>query len=200
MANPVSSGPESSGGTTRCAVRGHLNALGSPRRESFVRRASSGWSAAPCESGFAGYRDSVPPPRDRRTAARVAWRHGEIWRCAPGGSCSSTRIRTTRLIGTARRWRNTAVAAHVTLVTCTLGEEGEVLRCAPGLCAAGRPTRWLPRGRVGAGVRRAGGHRPPLPRWRRVASGLRDDGHPANDPRRAFWRADLVVAASDLVT
>ena len=94
-----------------------------------------------------------------------------------------------------------AEGAHVTLVTCTLGEEGEVLVPALGHLAAGAgdqlggyrmaelaaATREL----GVADVRFLGG----AGRWR--DSGMM--GLPQNDAPRAFWRADLAEATRALV-
>ena len=69
-----------------------------------------------------------------------------------------------------------AEGAYVCLVTCTRGEEGEVipedLRHLSGRRAGGAPRR-----RAGAGLRRPGRGRPSLPRRRGALARLRDDGH-----------------------
>ena len=95
-----------------------------------------------------------------------------------------------------------AAGAHVTLVTCTLGEEGEIH--VPELAAArrrrGRPARRLP-------DRRAGAPRAPRSastdhRFLGGAGRYRDSGMmglPTNEHPRAFWRADLDEAAGHLV-
>jgi N-acetyl-1-D-myo-inositol-2-amino-2-deoxy-alpha-D-glucopyranoside deacetylase len=90
--------------------------------------------------------------------------------------------------------------AHVTLVTCTLGEEGEVL--APGLehLAAQQDDQLGPHREqeLAAAMRVLGvtDHRllGGAGRWR--DSGMM--GLPTNDRPEAFWRADIVEAAADL--
>ena len=98
--------------------------------------------------------------------------------------------------------------AGVTLVTCTLGEEGEVL--VPDLVhlAAGDQDR-LGEHRIGEladGDGHHRRHRPPVPRWAGPVPGLRDDlrraGHAAARAEirpDSFWQADLLDAATDLV-
>lgn len=93
-----------------------------------------------------------------------------------------------------------AAGAHVTLVTCTLGELGEVIPAELGHLRAGREDR-LGEHRIGElaaacaalGVtdhRFLGGRG----RWR--DSGMM--GTVANDAPGCFWRADLDVAAGEL--
>ncbi|MBG0561718.1 N-acetyl-1-D-myo-inositol-2-amino-2-deoxy-alpha-D-glucopyranoside deacetylase [Actinoplanes aureus] len=91
--------------------------------------------------------------------------------------------------------------AHVTLVTCTLGEEGEIHVPELAQLAAGQADQ-------------LGGYR--LVEWQRACAALgvtdhrmlggagryRDSGMmglPTNDHPRAFWRADLDEAAAHLV-
>jgi len=98
--------------------------------------------------------------------------------------------------------RYTAEGAHVTLVTCTLGEEGEVLVPALAHLAAsegdqlgGYRVLELTRAMEALGVtdhRFLGGPG----RWR--DSGMM--GLPQNDTPRAFWRADLTEATRELVS
>ena len=98
--------------------------------------------------------------------------------------------------------RYTAEGAHVTLVTCTLGEEGEVLVPALAHLAAsegdqlgGYRVLELTRAMEALGVtdqRFLGGPG----RWR--DSGMM--GLPQNDAPRAFWRADLTEATRELVS
>jgi N-acetyl-1-D-myo-inositol-2-amino-2-deoxy-alpha-D-glucopyranoside deacetylase len=97
--------------------------------------------------------------------------------------------------------RYASQGASVTLVTCTLGEEGEVL--VPGLShlAAGAEDR-LGGHRLGelAAATSALG----VSDWRMLggAGRFRDSGMigtPANDRPDCFWRADLVEAATALV-
>jgi N-acetyl-1-D-myo-inositol-2-amino-2-deoxy-alpha-D-glucopyranoside deacetylase len=98
--------------------------------------------------------------------------------------------------------RYAAEGAGVTLVTCTLGEEGEILVPAlAGLAAdqadqlGGYRTRELDAAMTALGVtdqRFLGG----LGRYR--DSGM--FGEPTNDHPRAFWRADREVAAGELAT
>ncbi|MEV5411614.1 N-acetyl-1-D-myo-inositol-2-amino-2-deoxy-alpha-D-glucopyranoside deacetylase [Thermopolyspora sp. NPDC052614] len=94
-----------------------------------------------------------------------------------------------------------AEGAHVTLVTCTLGEEGEIIPPELAHLAADREDR-LGEHRIGElaaacaalGVsdhRFLGG----AGRWR--DSGMM--GVASNDDPRAFWRADLDEAAGELV-
>ncbi|RJL33420.1 N-acetyl-1-D-myo-inositol-2-amino-2-deoxy-alpha-D-glucopyranoside deacetylase [Bailinhaonella thermotolerans] len=95
-----------------------------------------------------------------------------------------------------------AEGAHVTLVTCTLGEEGEVIPPELRDLAADREDRLgayrigeLERACAALGVkdhRFLGG----AGRWR--DSGMM--GAPTNDRPGAFWRADLDEAAAELVT
>ena len=94
-----------------------------------------------------------------------------------------------------------AQGAQVTLVTCTLGELGEIIPPALAHLAAGRDDR-LGQYRIGEldaacatlGVtdhRLLGGPG----RWR--DSGMM--GTPGNDDPRCFWRADVDAAAAELV-
>src|SRR5437588_10636206 len=97
--------------------------------------------------------------------------------------------------------RYAASGAHVTLVTCTLGEEGEIhVPALSGLAAdqadqlGGYRITELAAACAALGVRdhRFLGH----------AGRYRDSGMmglPTNDHPRAFWRADLDVAAGLLV-
>jgi len=97
--------------------------------------------------------------------------------------------------------RYAAEGAHVTLVTCTLGEEGEVLVPALAQLAAAEADQLggyrffeLSRAMAELGVtdfRFLGGPG----RWR--DSGMM--GLPTNDAPRAFWRADPVEATRALV-
>jgi N-acetyl-1-D-myo-inositol-2-amino-2-deoxy-alpha-D-glucopyranoside deacetylase len=97
--------------------------------------------------------------------------------------------------------RYAAEGAHVTLVTCTLGEEGEVLVPALAQLAAaegdqlgGYRYHELSGAMAELGVsdyRLLGGPG----RWR--DSGMM--GLPTNDAARAFWRADLTEATRELV-
>jgi N-acetyl-1-D-myo-inositol-2-amino-2-deoxy-alpha-D-glucopyranoside deacetylase len=97
--------------------------------------------------------------------------------------------------------RYAAEGVHVTLVTCTLGEEGEVL--VPELVGLGaEEADQLGGYRIGelaAALRTLGvrDHRflGGAGRWR--DSGMM--GTPANDKPRAFWRADVEEASRDLV-
>ncbi len=97
--------------------------------------------------------------------------------------------------------RYAAEGAHVTLVTCTLGEEGEIVADDLAHLAADRDGG-LGEHRLGEleaaakelglpDVRLLGGPG----RWR--DSGM--IGTPANDDPRCFWRADLGEAAGELV-
>ena len=94
-----------------------------------------------------------------------------------------------------------AEGAQVTLVTCTLGEEGEIL--VPGLAhlAADRDDALGEhrRGELGAAMAALG-----VRDWRLLggAGRFRDSGMvgtPANDRPECFWRADLLDAATELV-
>jgi N-acetyl-1-D-myo-inositol-2-amino-2-deoxy-alpha-D-glucopyranoside deacetylase len=94
-----------------------------------------------------------------------------------------------------------ADGAHVTLVTCTLGEEGEIHLPELAELAADRADQLggyrlveLQRACEAMGVT---DHR-----FLGVAGRYRDSGMmgtPANDHPRAFWRADLDTAAGDLL-
>ena len=97
--------------------------------------------------------------------------------------------------------RYAAEGAHVTLVTCTLGEEGEVLVPELARLAADQADQ-LGGYRIGelAAALRTLGIRDHqflggTGRWR--DSGMM--GTPANDKPRAFWPAEVDVAAHDLV-
>jgi N-acetyl-1-D-myo-inositol-2-amino-2-deoxy-alpha-D-glucopyranoside deacetylase len=91
--------------------------------------------------------------------------------------------------------------AHVTLVTCTLGEEGEVLTPELSHLAADKEDR-LGEHRIGeltAAMAELG-----VTDFRLLggAGRFRDSGMvgtPANDNPQAFWRADLLDAATELV-
>ncbi|WP_381794408.1 N-acetyl-1-D-myo-inositol-2-amino-2-deoxy-alpha-D-glucopyranoside deacetylase [Streptomyces niveus] len=102
--------------------------------------------------------------------------------------------------------RYAAEGARVTLVTCTLGEEGEVIppslaHLAPG----GEPTGALSalgahrEGELTAAMRELGvtDHRLLGGRGRFRDSGMM--GFPQNDREDAFWGADVDTAAADLV-
>jgi N-acetyl-1-D-myo-inositol-2-amino-2-deoxy-alpha-D-glucopyranoside deacetylase len=97
--------------------------------------------------------------------------------------------------------RYAAEGAHVTLVTCTLGEEGEVL--VPALAqlaaSAGDQLGGYRMGELAAATRELGvaDHRflGGPGRWR--DSGMM--GLPENAAPRAFWRADLAEPTRDLV-
>ncbi len=97
--------------------------------------------------------------------------------------------------------RYAAEGAHVTLVTCTRGEEGEVLVPAlTHLAAAHSDTLGEHReSELAAAMRELGvtDHRflGGAGRWR--DSGMM--GLPTNDRPEAFWRADVLEAASELV-
>jgi N-acetyl-1-D-myo-inositol-2-amino-2-deoxy-alpha-D-glucopyranoside deacetylase len=130
---------------------------------------------------------------------------------APGSPASPTAARRLLLvhahpddeaIGTGATMAGYAAAgAHVTLVTCTAGEEGEVLVQELEHLAADREDRLadvrvveLANAMTALGVadhRFLGG----VGRYR--DSGMM--GTPANDKPRAFWRADLDEAAAHLV-
>ncbi len=94
-----------------------------------------------------------------------------------------------------------AAGAHVTLVTCTLGEEGEIHRPELAQLAAGQADQLggyriveLERACAALGVtdhRFLGG-----------AGRYRDSGMmgaPTNEHPRAFWRADVAAAAAELL-
>ena len=91
-----------------------------------------------------------------------------------------------------------AEGAHVTLVTCTLGEEGEVIPPELAHLAADRDDT-LGAHRIGEladGAWRARRHRPPFPRRPRPLPGLRDDGRRRRTTGPdCFWQADLDEAA-----
>jgi N-acetyl-1-D-myo-inositol-2-amino-2-deoxy-alpha-D-glucopyranoside deacetylase len=94
-----------------------------------------------------------------------------------------------------------AEGAHVTLVTCTLGEEGEIIPAGLAHLAADRDDTLGPHrvGELAAACRALGveDHRflGGQGRWR--DSGMM--GVASNDHPRAFWRADLGEAAGELV-
>ena len=95
-----------------------------------------------------------------------------------------------------------AAGAHVTLVTCTLGEEGEIHVPALAQLAAAEADQL-------GGYRIAELRRAPVPRSASTdhrflggAGRYRDSGMmglPTNDHPRAFWRADLDEAAGHLL-
>jgi len=97
--------------------------------------------------------------------------------------------------------RYIAEGAHVTLVTCTLGEEGEVIPAELAHLTADRDDTLGPHriGELAAAMRELGvtDHRflGGPGRWR--DSGMM--GVPSNDRPGAFWRADLDEAAGALV-
>jgi N-acetyl-1-D-myo-inositol-2-amino-2-deoxy-alpha-D-glucopyranoside deacetylase len=106
------------------------------------------------------------------------------------------------VIGTgATMARYAAAGAHVTLVTCTLGEEGEILLPDIAHLGADQEDALGPHraGELAASMRALGvvdqrqlGH----------AGKYRDSGMmglPSNDKTGTFWRADLREAATDLV-
>lgn len=98
--------------------------------------------------------------------------------------------------------RYAAEGAHVTLVTCTGGEEGEILVPELEHLGADRTDALAPQRRTElANAMRALGvtdHRYLGGFGRFRDSGMM--GTPANDRPDAFWRADLTEAATELVT
>ncbi|HEX4814770.1 MAG TPA: N-acetyl-1-D-myo-inositol-2-amino-2-deoxy-alpha-D-glucopyranoside deacetylase [Nonomuraea sp.] len=94
-----------------------------------------------------------------------------------------------------------AEGAHVTLVTCTLGEEGEIIPTSLAHLAAGRDDALGHHraGELAAACRALGVEDHRLlggqGRWR--DSGMM--GAASNDHPRSFWRADLEEAAGELV-
>ena len=87
--------------------------------------------------------------------------------------------------------------AQVTLVTCTLGEEGEILVPELAYLAADRTTaRRAPHHRARRGDDGARRDRPPVPRRPGPVPRLRHDGAPPNDRPDCFWQADLDEAAA----
>ena len=97
------------------------------------------------------------------------------------GCCWSTPTRTTSRSPPAPPWRTTPrQGAQVTLLTCTLGEEGEILvpELAQLAAGAGRPARRLPHRRARRGDARARRARSSLPRRRRPVPRQRHDGQP----------------------
>jgi N-acetyl-1-D-myo-inositol-2-amino-2-deoxy-alpha-D-glucopyranoside deacetylase len=94
--------------------------------------------------------------------------------------------------------RYAAEGAHVTLVTCTLGEQGEVI--PPELAhLTGEALGAHRRRELGAAMREVGVHdfRSLGGVGRHQDSGMM--GLPENDNPRSFWRADVDEAAADLV-
>jgi N-acetyl-1-D-myo-inositol-2-amino-2-deoxy-alpha-D-glucopyranoside deacetylase len=94
-----------------------------------------------------------------------------------------------------------AERAHVTLVTCTRGEEGEVIPAGLAHLAPGREDALGPYrvGELAAAMRELGvtDHRFLGGEGRYRDSGMM--GVPSNDRPGAFWRADLDEAAAHLV-
>ena len=97
--------------------------------------------------------------------------------------------------------RYAAEGAQVTLVTCTLGELGEIIPPSLSCLAEGdrRPAGAVPHRRAGRGLRRARRDRPPVPRRPGPVARLGHDGHRGNDDPRCFWRADVDEAADTLL-
>ena len=98
--------------------------------------------------------------------------------------------------------RYAAQGAHVTLVTCTLGEEGEVLLPELEHLAVDREDRLGQhrQGELGAAMARLG-----VTDWRLLGGPgrFRDSGMlgtPANQRPDCLWRTDLLVAAGELVS
>lgn len=94
-----------------------------------------------------------------------------------------------------------AAGAQVTLVTCTLGEEGEVLLPDLAHLAADRDDTLGShrQAELAAAMARLG-----VTDWRLLGGPgrFRDSGMigtPANDRPESFWRTDLLVAATELV-
>lgn len=94
-----------------------------------------------------------------------------------------------------------AEGAHVALVTCTLGEEGEVLVDELAHLAAGEQDELGPhrQGELAAAMQALG-----VSDWRLLGGPgkYRDSGmagEATNDAPGCFWRADLLAAATDLV-
>ena len=91
---------------------------------------------------------------------------------------------------------------HITLVTCTLGEEGEILLPEVAHLAADREDSLGEhrRGELAAAMVALG-----VTDWRLLggAGRFRDSGMigtPSNERSDCFWRADLLVAATELVS
>ncbi|RLU99404.1 N-acetyl-1-D-myo-inositol-2-amino-2-deoxy-alpha-D-glucopyranoside deacetylase [Streptomyces griseocarneus] len=97
--------------------------------------------------------------------------------------------------------RYAAEGAHVTLVTCTLGEEGEVIPEALAHLAADRDDALGPyrAGELAAAMRELGvtDHRLLGGAGRYRDSGMM--GAPQNDRPHSFWQADVDEAATSLV-
>src|ERR1051325_9654784 len=97
--------------------------------------------------------------------------------------------------------RYAADGAHVTLVTCTLGEEGEVIPDELAHLAPDRENRLGPHriGELAAAMKELGvtDHRFLGGPGRYHSSGMR--GVEQNEREGAFWSADLDEAAADLV-
>lgn len=97
--------------------------------------------------------------------------------------------------------RYAAEGAHVTLVTCTLGEEGEVLEPALSQLAAAEADQ-LGGYRIGELAAACAALGVTDHRFLGGAGHYRDSGMmgtPANEHPRCFWRADLRRAAEELV-
>ena len=133
------------------------------------------------------------PPRTPRGPAITADRRLLVVHAHPDDESLGTGVTMARYV---------AEGAHVTLVTCTLGEEGEVLVPDLAHLAADRDDALGPH-RAGEladamgilGVtdqRQLGGP------GRYRDSGMA--GLPTNDAPGSFWRADLLEAASELVS
>ena len=97
--------------------------------------------------------------------------------------------------------RYAADGAHVTLVTCTLGEEGEVLVPALAHLAAGEADQ-LGGYRIGERAAALAELGVTDARWLGGAGRWRDSGMmglPQNDRPRAFWRAPAAETVPELV-
>ena len=177
-----SSGPAERRNTTRAPSAATVTARGAPRVKRRVRAASSGYSTpiASCSQlagkvvrTVAGV-STTTVSRGERTVARRDSR-----RCRHAGCMFVHAHPDDESIGTGATMAHYAAAgAHVTLVTCTLGEEGEIhVPELAGLAAAEADQLGGYRiAELAARLRRAGRDRPPLPRRRRPLPRLRHDG------------------------
>ena len=116
--------------------------------------------------------------------------------------CSCMPIPTTSASAPARPWPSTwPTAPQVTLVTCTLGEEGEVLLPELSHLASDQDDALGEhrRDELAAAMAELG-----VTDWRLLGGPgrFRDSGMigtPPNDRPDCFWRTDLLVAAAELV-
>ena len=183
---------------TRLPSGATLNERGTPRENRLVRACWRGKLSVMAPILPAGDQQEQPGPATGGGRLRLARRHPPD----PGVGCSVHAHPDDESIETgATMARYAAAGVPVTLVTCTLGELGEIIP-ADLAYLSGERGELLGKYRIGelaVACAALGVPRSPVPRRPGPLARLRHDG-PAQQRRpRCFWRADLDEATLDLV-